>query len=550
MKRSANKVMLSLIGLITPLLHVMIIAIILGIIGYLYAIFITVLAAMSIASLLDTGTLSNTILIIMMVGAIARGFLRYGEQACNHYIAFKLLALIRHKVFVKLRNLAPAKLEGKDKGNLISIITNDIELLEVFYAHTISPIVIAFIVSLIMLFFVGQYHIGLACIALLAYIWIGAILPIYFSKKGSAIGQSHRDHFGKMNSFVLESIRGIKESMQFKHGEKRLQEMNNETSSLEDKQGKLKRLEALNKGVTDISVLLFSFLMFVGGLYLYNNHDITFTGLLVSTIAMFSSVGPVVALSSLSNNLYHTIASGNRVLDLLEEEPIVQDIVNQETASFGDINFSDVTFSYDGKEKILEDINLGIKEKEIIGIHGKSGSGKSTLLKLLMRFWSANNGNITIDNRDIEGINTNDLRNMEAYVTQDTYVFNDSLASNISLGKADVSIEQIVDAAKKASIHDFIMELPKGYETNVGELGGSLSGGERQRIGLARAFLHQTNLILLDEPTSNLDSLNEAIILQTLQQESKEKTIILVSHRKSTMSIVDTIYTMKDMRNS
>lgn len=550
MKRSARKVMLSLIGLITPLLHVMIIAITLGVIGYLCAIFITILAAISITSWLDSQNVSNTLLYIMVACAVARGFLRYGEQACNHFIAFKLLALIRHKVFMKLRTLTPAKLESKDKGNLISIITSDIELLEVFYAHTISPIVIATIVSIIMVIYIGQYHILLALVAVIAYIAIGIVLPMYFSKKGSSIGQEYRNQFGQINSFILDSIRGIKESMQFHHGDMRLKEMNDETKSLETKMEKLKVLEASNKGITDICVLLFSFGMFMVGLYLYQENSITFSGLVVSTIAMFSSFGPVVALSSLSNNLYHTLASGNRVLDLLGEKPVVYDVVDQPTADFGDITFAHVSFGYHNEDTILDDINLSIKENEIVGIHGKSGSGKSTLLKLLMRFWSVNGGEVRINQRNIESINTEELRNMEAFVTQETYLFKDTLGNNISLGKPNVTKEEIIEAAKKASIHEFINELPKGYDTNVGELGSSLSGGERQRIGIARAFLHQTNLILLDEPTSNLDSLNEAIILQTLKKESQEKTIVLVSHRKSTMSIVDTIYTMKDMRNS
>lgn len=551
MNRSGIKVMGKLIGLVKPLLHIMILAIFMGVLGFLCSIFITILGGFGLVNILgiNTSLSLKTIFLVVTIFAVLRGILRYLEQASNHYIAFKILALIRNKVFTSLRKLAPAKLEGKDKGNLISIITSDIELLEVFYAHTISPIIIAFLTSLIMVIFIGKYNIVLGVIALLGYITVGVIIPIVSYKKGEDVGKDYRNNFGEMNSFFLDSLRGIRESIQYNATKKRLKDINNLTEKLDEKQKKLKDYEGNIKAVTDGAILTFSLLMLFVSIYLNSKNIINFEGVLISTISMMSSFGPVTALSNLANNLFHTLASGNRVLDILEEEPVVYEITNKKDISFESLKCENVNFSYD-KEEILKEISLNIPKNKIVGIQGKSGSGKSTLLKLLMRFWDVNCGEIKISNENIKNINTSSLRDMESYVTQSTYLFNDTIKNNIKIAKENATMEEIIEASKKASLHEFIEKLPKGYETNVGELGDSLSGGEKQRIGIARAFLHNGPLILLDEPTSNLDSLNEGIILKSLKEECKDKTVVLVSHRKSTMNITDILYKMKGGRFS
>lgn len=551
MNRSGIKVMGKLIGLVKPLLHIMILAIFMGVLGFLCSIFITILGGMGLVNILgiNTSLSLKTIFLVVTIFAVLRGILRYLEQASNHYIAFKILALIRNKVFTSLRKLAPAKLEGKDKGNLISIITSDIELLEVFYAHTISPIIIAFLTSLIMVIFIGKYNIVLGVIALLGYITVGVIIPIVSYKKGEDVGKDYRNNFGEMNSFFLDSLRGIRESIQYNATKKRLEDINNLTEKLDEKQKKLKDYEGTIKAVTDGTILTFSLLMLFVSIYLNSKNIINFEGVLISTISMMSSFGPVTALSNLANNLFHTLASGNRVLDILEEEPVVYEIINKKHIFFEGLKCENVNFSYD-KEEILKDVSLDIPKNKIVGIQGKSGSGKSTLLKLLMRFWDVNGGEIKISNENIKNINTSSLRDMESYVTQSTYLFNDTIKNNIKIAKENATMEEIIEASKKASLHEFIEKLPKGYETNVGELGDSLSGGEKQRIGIARAFLHNGPLILLDEPTSNLDSLNEGIILKSLKEECKDKTVVLVSHRKSTMNITDILYKMKEGRFS
>lgn len=542
MNRNGLKVMYKLIGLVLPLVHVMIAAITMGVIGFLTAIFIIVLGGVGLLNILGFATALSLkqVIIGIVICAVLRGILRYAEQGSNHYIAFKLLALIRHKVFIKLRKLAPAKLEGKDKGNLISIITTDTELLEVFYAHTISPIIIAFITSVIMTIFIGSYNIFLGAIALVAYFIVGVIIPVWSSNQGDETGQQYRDELGDLNSYFLSSIRGINDIIQYGVGKERLDEINRRTDELETKQKFLLKQEGSNRAVTDTAILLCSMVMLFAGCILYNKGQVDFTQVIIPLIALMSSFGPVVAISNLSNNLFHTIAAGNRVLDLLEEEPAVEEVSGKETVEFADMKLENVSFAYDD-EVILEDFNMEIKKNTIIGIYGKSGCGKSTLLKLLMRFWEVNNGAITIGGKNINEINTSDLRKMQSFVTQDTYLFNDTIANNIGIAKENATMEQIIAAAKKASIHDFIMSLPKGYDSKVGELGGNLSGGEKQRIGIARAFLHDAPMILLDEPTSNLDSLNEGIILKSLMESKENKTIIIVSHRKSTMNIADVV---------
>ena len=542
MNRNGLKVMYKLIGLVLPLVHVMIAAITMGVIGFLTAIFIIVLGGVGLLNILGFATALSLkqVIIGIVICAVLRGILRYAEQGSNHYIAFKLLALIRHKVFIKLRKLAPAKLEGKDKGNLISIITTDTELLEVFYAHTISPIIIAFITSVIMTIFIGSYNIFLGAIALVAYFIVGVIIPVWSSNQGDETGQQYRDELGDLNSYFLSSIRGINDIIQYGVGKERLDEINRRTDELETKQKFLLKQEGSNRAVTDTAILLCSMVMLFAGCIFYNKGQVDFTQVIIPLIALMSSFGPVVAISNLSNNLFHTIAAGNRVLDLLEEEPAVEEVSGKETVEFADMKLENVSFAYDD-EVILEDFNMEIKKNTIIGIYGKSGCGKSTLLKLLMRFWEVNNGAITIGGKNINEINTSDLRKMQSFVTQDTYLFNDTIANNIGIAKENATMEEIRAAAKKASIHDFIMSLPNGYDSKVGELGGNLSGGEKQRIGIARAFLHDAPMILLDEPTSNLDSLNEGIILKSLMESKENKTIIIVSHRKSTMNIADVV---------
>ena len=545
--RSAFGVMLGLIGMVKPLLGLMAVAIIMGCMGNLAATFITVLGGVGLGKVLGFYTnLSWHFLFTMIVMlAVSRGILRYAEQASNHNIAFRLLARIRSKVFASLRKLAPAKLEGSEKGNLISVLTSDIELLEVFYAHTISPIAIAVITSVVMCVFLGHYHVSLGILAAVFYMMVGVVIPVLNGKAGQEYGRRYRKKYGDLNTVVLDNLYGLDEIVQYGQQKKRLAKMEACTKELEELNRMLKKKEAIQRITTDSVILLAGIVMLGISSFLFEKGMLDKGEVLIATIAMMSSFGPTAALSALSNNLNQTLASGNRVLNLLEEEPVVYDVTDGASFEEGDILAKDVTFSYeDADSAVLSDFSHVFYQNTIHGILGKSGCGKSTLLKLMMRFYEVSGGSIRYGTTNVNEITTKELRNHISYVTQETFLFSDTIENNIKVAKENATREEVIEAAKKASLHEFVCSLPDGYDTRLGELGDSVSGGERQRIGIARAFLSQANVIFLDEPTSNLDSLNEGIILKSLEKEAKDKTILLVSHRKSTMGIAKNVLHM------
>ena len=550
-RRSGWAVMARLVVLVGPMVGYMLLAIAMGLAGHLCASFITILGGYAVLDVLGQGApISLHILFAcVVVFALLRALLRYGEQACNHFIAFKLLAILRDRVFRALRRLAPAKLEGRDKGNLIAVITSDIELLEVFYAHTLSPLAIATLFTVVMCLFIGSFHGALGLLALAAYAVVGVVIPLAISRSSGDSGLVFRTQSGELSAFVLDSLRGLSETQQYGQGAKRLAQMNARTDALAQTEARMKRIAGRNNAVTGAAILAFDLAMLLAGTALYRAGQVGYAGVLIPTIALFSSFGPVVALAALGSTLQNTFAAGNRVLDILDEQPVAPDIERQEPISFDGAAARHVHFAY-GEETILDNVSVDIPKNAVVGITGRSGSGKSTLLKLLMRFWRTQGGEVSLSGRDIERINTRDLRSMESFVTQETQLFHDSIRNNLRLAKLDATDAEIEAACRKASVHDFIMTLPRGYDTPVGELGDTLSGGERQRLGLARAFLHDAPFILLDEPTSNLDSLNEAVILRALHQERMDKTVVLVSHRQSTMRMADTVYCVEHGRMS
>ena len=552
MRKNGFVVMGHLLKLVTPLAHIMAFTITMGTLGFLAAIFIMVLGAMGLVNLLnfDTHLSFSGILTALIVLAVARGALRYLEQMSGHYIAFKLLALLRDKVFSSLRRLAFVKLQDKQAGQLVSLVTNDIELLEVFYAHTIAPIMIAFFTSAILLLVFGHLSGWFVVIALAAYLTVGAILPIITTKLAREDGRRYRELVGEMNDFFLDSVRGMKEIQLFGYAKQRLDEIQQRSQKIDTAFERIKDQEAKVRVYTEVAVSAFNIIMLFTGLILFSLDKIDFSAFLIGVILLMSSYGPVIALSNLSSNLLQTLASGERVLSLLAEEPELKDVESAvDLKDVSRIDVENVSFAY-GEEQILSDVSLSVKKGEILGIHGRSGSGKSTLLKLLMRFYDPKSGSIKINGETLPNINTRSLRDNMAYITQQTYIFNETIEENIRLARRDATLEEIMEAAKKASIHDFILSLPEGYQTKMTELGGNLSDGEKQRIGIARAFLHNAPIILLDEPTSNLDSLNEAMILKSLLNVKAEKLIILVSHRQSTMAICDQVIGIENGRMS
>lgn len=542
MRRSNFQVMAQLLSMVGSFKGTIVLAVCLGVVGNLCAVFIPVLGAYGLV----TGNLQLVWMALPLL-AICRGVFHFLEQNRNHYLAFKILALVRDKVFSAMRALAPAKLEGKDKGDLLAALTSDIELLEVFYAHTISPICIATIVTIIMTGLIGSFHPLLGALAFISYCIMGIVIPLLSAKKSRSYGEEFRRQFADLDAFILDNLRGVNETLQFNAGQRKLKEINAHSDALFEHEKKLKEVAGSNTALIGGAILLLDTAMLFAALQLYQSGALAYPEAVLSVVALMSSFGPTVALANLGTGLQNTFAAGNRVLDLLEEQPQTIDVTDGVNITFTGAECESVSFAYDSAE-ILSNVSLSIPQGKVIGITGKSGSGKSTLLKLLMRFWDAGTGRIYLSSEDIKGINTCSLRENESYVTQDTHLFHDSIERNLLIANPQASRHQVIEACKKASVHDFIQTLPNGYDTEVGELGETLSGGERQRLGIARAFLHDAPLVLLDEPTSNLVSLNEATILKSIHDYRGNKTFVLVSHRKSTMGIADETYSVENGR--
>lgn len=549
-RQSGIKIMLRLIKVLKPLAPIMMITISFGILGFLSATAITSFGMVAGATVLgfDMGISLKASIIIVIVCAILRGILRFIEQYSGHFIAFKILAILRDKVFVALRRLAPAKLESKEKGNLISIITSDIELLEVFYAHTVAPIAIGVVTSSVIAVVLFKINPVFGLLSVLFYILIGYFIPVFSSKFAKQGGVEYREAFADSNSYFLESLKGIKEILLFDAGEERIQNINQKSDKLHQKMGVIKAHEGIIRAFTDIVIMIAILTFLFVGIELYKKGQINIGQALVAIVVLSSSFGPVVALSNLSNNLIQTFACAQRLFDILDEAPVVEDISGECELQSKDIKIDDISFYYENRDEILKNLNLNIKKGEKVAIIGESGSGKSTLLKLIMRFWNVDRGEISIGDKNIKTIPTKTLRKSQTLVSQDTFLFNDTILNNIKMGDENATYDDVVKAAKKASIHEFIMKLPKGYDTNVGELGGNLSSGEKQRLSIARAFLRDSDILILDEPTSNLDTLNEASILKSINDECKDKTIVMVSHRKSSSAICDKRFELKDKK--
>ena len=548
--RTPAAIVARLIVLVKPMLPIMLAAIVMGVAGHFCATFITIFGGFAIltaAGLQSPLPTVGTAVWCILVFALLRGVLRYAEQASNHYIAFRLLALIRDKVFGALRRLTPAKLEGRDRGDLISLITADIEALEVFYAHTISPVCIAMLWAAGMTAFTAHWHILPALVLLAGYLLVGVVLPVWSAKRGQAVAREYRQALADTNSDVLESLRGLRDTLQYQDA--RAAGITAHSEALDAKQTALKYREGLIVAVTNTLILFTTLAVLSVSLWLYQRGELAAQGVLVCTLTALSSFGPVVALANLGAGLTQVFASADRVLALLDEAPVTPEVTDGENTPFAGAEVRGVSFGYAG-EQVLREISLTISEKKIVGITGRSGSGKSTFLRLLMRFWDVQTGSIRFGDADIRRVNTAALRAQESLVTQETELFADTIGNNIRIAKRDATQKEVETACKKAALDDFIRSLPKGYDTPVGELGGTLSGGERQRIGVARAFLHDAPFLLLDEPTSNLDSLNEGIILRAVRAECKDRTVLLVSHRKSTMAAADVSFSVESGRVS
>ena len=544
-RRRGIAIMAKLILLLGNLSGIMLLAVINGSLGFLCAMGVTVSGALGIAKFLgESIPLSYGAIMALAIGCgVLRGALRYIEQYFNHYIAFRLLAVLRDKIFASLRKLYPAKLESREKGSIIAMLTADIETLEVFYAHTISPICIALIVSVTVLIFVTLTSSWkLAMLALLGDLVIGVVTPMVFSNNTKEAGVRYRQEFSSFNAYFLDSIKGIKDIVLNNAGSDRQKEVNRRSDVLLKESTILKHETTKAMAFTELMVSVVILAAAAMAVHLVITGQISPGQMIIGLTAVFGSFGPVLAVSALPGNLAHTLASGDRVLDLLEEKPEIYEVTGKKDLDFESFEVKDLCFGYEADKPVLDHINMEAKTGEIVGIVGHSGCGKSTLLKLLLSFRKPTDGEIRFDGIHQDQINTSSLRENMAMVSQSVYLFDDTIEENLRLAKPNATDQELIDACKAASVYQLIQSLPQGFQTQVGTLGDRLSAGEKQRLGLARAFLSGAKLILLDEPTSNVDSINEGIILKALQEQKHDKCILLVSHRESTMKIADRMY--------
>ncbi|MBU5669448.1 ABC transporter ATP-binding protein/permease [Peptoniphilus sp. MSJ-1] len=530
-----------LLKLVSNLKIQMICAIFFGALGHIFATLIPGLGGLYLAKLILKEEINFKMAVLSIIGlGIIRAIFKYIEQLFNHYVAFKTLATIRDKVFKKLRELSPAKMQEKNKGELISIITADIELLEVFYAHTISPVCIALIHSFVFFMILLKYSYIYSLILLLFHLILAIIVPIITEKSARNIGKIQRGDLSRLNSKILETFKGLKEIINYNYEDKRLEEINNLTKKLNQSTKKLSQKSANNFSITSAIIIFSNFVFIMAASILFIEGKVDEVGLIFPFAIFISSFGPTSALSSLANNLVLTFACGERVLGLFNEKPVVEENIEGEKIEYDNLSTRDLCFSYDDK-KLIEKFNLDLKLDEVIGLSGKSGCGKSTIIKLIMRFFDPDKGEILINNNNLKNINTTNLRDNISYTSQETHLFKGTIRENLLIAKEDATEEELIEASKKANIYEFIRSLDKGFDTEIVKENKLLSTGQIQRLALARMFLRKSKLYILDEPTANIDALNEGIILKSLHDEKKNKTIIISSHRKSSLRICDEI---------
>lgn len=548
--RERKELLIDLLNLVKPLSLQMIFAVSFGLLGHVFATLIPGLGAYYFGKIY-IGEIINlkTVLIILITLAILRSLFKYTEQLFNHYVAFKTLAIIRDLVFKSLRRLCPAKMDTKNKGQLISIITADIELLEVFYAHTISPVLIAFFHTLIFFIILYKIHWKYALCLLVFHIVLGIIIPTLTQKIGERLGDNQRRNLSNLNLSILESLKGIKEVINFSMQDERMKEVDSLTRDLNRSSKKLSNNMGNNFATSSTIILIANIVFILVGARLYMAGEVNFLNLIFPIAIFTSSFGPTSALASLGNNLVLTFACGKRVMSLLREAPAVDEVTNKNEVSYEKIDLTDVEFSYDDTE-LIKDFNLSSRLNQVVGLEGKSGCGKSTVLKLIMRFFDPIKGSISLNEINLKDINSRNLRNNISYVAQESHLFKGTIRENLLVANESATEIDLIEATKKANIYDFIMSLDHGFDTEIVKDKALLSTGQIQRLALARMFLRDSKLYILDEPTANIDAYNEGIILKSLYEEKDDKTIFISSHRKSTLRICDKVINMQRSINS
>ncbi len=545
-KQSFFHLLKGMLSLVKGKRYLIVFAVIVGTLGFLSAMGITFFGGLAILKLLNIEIALSWgwLIALILICGFARGFLRYAEQYLNHYMAFTLLALVRNNLFHALRGQGNKVLDESSKGELLSILQSDTESLEVFYAHTITPFFIAILTETIVLVLLGVLiHYSFSLVGLGMYLLIGLVTPVIFYLSNRKLGMKYRVKLAEAENLYLNCCYGIKETLFFQNEAGQYKELDKSTKELNSISKSLNNKALTSSSVVSFLILLGDLLIILLGAYLFKQHAIASPYIILGYMMIATSFGPVVALANLPANLTMSFASAKRIIPLIEEKPKLKDGEND--FSFSDLQVNNVKFNYGDKE-VLKGINFSLKKGEIIGIEGKSGCGKSTLFKLLLHFEEPNSGTIKYNGENISSYSREAISKNITLFSQTTYLFKKTIRYNLNLAKPGSSDEELYKALAKAGLEEKIRSLKNGLDTEINDLGDNLSSGEKQRLGLARIFLADTPVILLDEATSNVDAYNEAYILNQLKKEKEDKAIIIISHRPTSLSICDNIYHMKD----
>lgn len=535
-----------LINFMKKLLPVILLAVFFAVFGFLITVYIPAKIISLGFDAVNGEKLKIISLIILVVLAISRGLFRYGEHYFGHYVAFKVLADFRREIFSKLRRLAPSKLDSQDSGALLKLIGEDVEALEVFFAHTLSPITTGTIVSIILIIYYLQYNILLALIAIIVYFTLAVIIPNVFSNKLKPHLEVQQKYRKSYTSYFLESLRGMKDLLQLGVEKERFKNLERESKIVNKKERNVAKLNFLQFSYSFLTigfgVLAFAFVDFI----LVNKNVISVKDAVITLVVFSSSFAPFLELSRLPLGLGRALQAAKQTFSLLDENEPVGNDGSKEIEKINEIKFENVDFSYPKRDKmIFENLNLLFEDEKIVGLVGESGSGKSTLMKMVMKWYIAKSGKISLNEEDILGIDSRKLQEKIAYIPQFPQIFSQTIRENLVLGNDEITDEEIFEIAEKCRLKDVILSTENGLDTKINSEKIIFSSGEMQRLELMRALLKRADVYIFDEPTSNLDTLNESIILNLIKENCKGM-VFLISHRMSTVSFSDVVYRVEN----
>ena len=535
-----------LINFMKKLLPVILLAVFFAVFGFLITVYIPAKIISLGFDAVNGQKIKIISLIILVVLAISRGLFRYGEHYFGHYVAFKVLADFRREIFSKLRRLAPSKLDSQDSGALLKLIGEDIEALEVFFAHTLAPITTGTIVSIVLIIYYLQYNILLALIAIIVYFTLAVIIPNLFSNKLKPLLEVQQKYRKSYTSYFLESLRGMKDLLQLGVEKERFKNLSKESQIVNKKERNVAKLNFLQFSYSFLTigfgVLAFAFVDFI----LVNKNVISVKDAVITLVVFSSSFAPFLELSRLPLGLGRALQAAKQTFSLLDENEPVGNDGSKEIEKINEIKFENVDFSYPKRDKmIFENLNLLFEDEKIVGLVGESGSGKSTLMKMVMKWYMAKSGKIFLNDEDILDIDSRKLQEKIAYIPQFPQIFSQTIRENLVLGNDKITDEEILEIAEKCRLRDVILSTENGLDTKINSEKIIFSSGEMQRLELMRALLKRADVYIFDEPTSNLDTLNESIILNLIKENCKGM-VFLISHRMSTVSFSDVVYRVEN----